>query len=101
MVNNKQVYSIEVLCRGKYESWEFEKEEERDRFYESVKKKFADHAFEQEPTDVEDTEILQLSANSMHIDDEGEVDQKMRYDWFHYDSFGDMLSYINGQYKNK
>ncbi|MFC4712281.1 hypothetical protein [Planococcus dechangensis] len=99
-MGEKQVYSIEVLCRGKYESWEFDQEDERDKFYEAVKKQFAGHAFEQEPTEVEDTDILQLSANSMHISDNGEVDQKMRYDWFHYDSFGDMMSFINAQVKS-
>ncbi|MBT2582105.1 hypothetical protein [Planococcus sp. ISL-109] len=97
----KQIYSIEVLCRGKYESWEFDQENKRDKFYESVKTQFADHAFKEEPTDVKDTDILQLSANSMHINDDGEVDQKMRYDWFHYDSFGDMLSFINKRFKGK
>ena len=97
----KQVYSIEVLCRGKYESWQFEQEVERDKFYESVKSQFVEQAFKEEPTDIEDSEILQLSANSMHIADDGDVDQQIRYDWFHYDSFGDMLSFINGRFKEK
>lgn len=100
-MDKKQVYSIEVLCRGKYESWEFDNEDERDTFYRAVKKQFAESAYDQEPADAQDTDILQLSANSLHINDKDEVEQKMHYDWFAYDSFGDMLSFINKRYKKK
>ncbi|HSP22441.1 MAG TPA: hypothetical protein VLQ20_08925 [Planococcus sp. (in: firmicutes)] len=92
----ENIYSIELLHQGKYDSWEFSSDSDRDKFYESVKKKFMGKELKEELA-TDDTRIVQLSATSIEMDKES-VDQKIPYVWYDQDLFEEMLGYINKQY---
>lgn len=93
----EDIYSIELLHQGKYESWDFEKEAARDYFFNKVKKEFAGHEIRDKEEDVDDRRIVQLSATSLKIKN-GSVDQTVPYEWYDQDSFEDMLAFINRNY---
>ncbi|MDN3450941.1 hypothetical protein QMA09_12155 [Planococcus sp. APC 3906] len=93
------IYSIELLHQGKYDSWEFSSDSERDQFYERVKKHFAGKELNEEAA-TDDAQIVQLSATSLEMDKAG-VEQKIPYVWYEGDLFEEMLGFINGQYAEK
>lgn len=90
------IYSIELLHQGKYDSWEFSSGSDRDRFYEKVKKRFTGKELKEESA-TDDTRIVQLSATSIEMDKDV-VSQKIPYVWYEGDLFEEMLGYINKQY---
>lgn len=90
------IYSIELLHQGKYDSWEFSSDSDRDQFYEKVKKHFTGKELKDESA-TDDSRIVQLSATSLEMDKAG-VDQKIPYVWYDGDLFEEMLGYINKQY---
>lgn len=92
----EDIYSIELLHQGKYESWDFASEEERNEFFEDVKKKFNGQEIK-DRNDVEDTRIVQLSATSLQIKKDG-VSQTVPYKWYDAESYEDILKYINDNY---
>lgn len=94
----EDMYSIELLHRGKYESWDFEDEAERDAFYDKVKKAFSGHEIQEKEDEVDDLRIVQLSATSLKIKN-GIVDQTVPYVWYDQDSFEEMLDFINRNYE--
>ncbi|TWT28379.1 hypothetical protein [Planomicrobium sp. CPCC 101110] len=91
------IYSIELLHQGKYESWEFKDESERDELFNKVKKRYAGKEI-QDKNHADDRNIVQLSATSLHIKAGNDVSQTVPFEWYDYDVFGEMLSYINSQY---
>lgn len=91
------VYSVELLHQGKYESWDFKSEEERNDFFEAVKEKFAGKEISHENEEVEDNQIVQLSATSLHMEQEG-VKQTVPYVWYDAPVFEGMLEFINKRY---
>ena len=93
----EDVYSVELLHQGKYESWDFKSEEERNDFFEAVKKKFAGKEISDENEEVEDNQIVKLSATSLHMQQEG-VKQTVPYVWYDAPVFEGMLECINKQY---
>lgn len=97
----ENIYSVEILSRGKYESWEFDDEAERDAFYEKVKEQFAAHAIEDRNDEVDDSLIVQLSATSLKIKSDGDVDQVVPFEWYEADLFEDILGFINEKYDKK
>lgn len=92
------IFSIEIICQGKYESWDFRNEVARDELYDKILEKFNSHAIADKENDVDDTQILQLSATSLKIKEDGEVDQQVPYEWYDADQFEELLSYINNEY---
>ncbi|AQU79452.1 MULTISPECIES: hypothetical protein [Planococcus] len=96
MSNN--VFSMEILYSGKYESWEFENRQKRDVFYEQVVQQFADQKINGQEEGIDDTRIVQLSSNNLKIQENGEYAQDTRYEWFEYDVFSQMLDFINNKY---
>jgi len=94
------IYSIEVLHRGKYESWDFSDERERDAFFNKVKERFAGKEI-QDKNNADDMMIVQLSATNLHIKGQNEVSQVVPFEWFDYDVFGEMLSFINNEYNKQ
>lgn len=98
---NENIYSIEILSRGKYESWDFENESERDEFYEKVKNEFSDKAIQDKNDEVGDSLIVQLSATSLKIKSDGDVDQTVPFEWYSAEYFEDILGFINKKYDKK
>ncbi|ANU28213.1 hypothetical protein [Planococcus versutus] len=96
---NKNVYSLEILYSGKYESWEFDDRPKRDDFYKKVVERFAKQEVKQAGNELEDTQIIQLSANNLEFQEEGKYTQDMIYEWFEYDIFNQMLEFINKEYE--
>ncbi len=96
---NKNVYSLEILYSGKYESWEFDDRQKRDEFYKKVAERFAKQEVKKEGNELEDTQIVQLSANNLEFQEEGVYTQDMIYEWFEYDIFNQMLEFINKEYE--
>lgn len=90
------IYSIELLHQGKYDSWEFNNGSDRDKFYEKVKKQFLGKELKEESA-IDDTRIVQLSATSLELGQDS-VDQKIPYVWYDQDLFEEMLGFINKQY---
>lgn len=97
----ENIYSIEILSRGKYESWDFEDEAQRDAFYEKVKERFAEDAIQEKNDDVDDSMIVQLSATSLKIKSDGDVDQIVPFEWYPDHLFQEILNFINGKYDKK
>ncbi|ANU23141.1 hypothetical protein [Planococcus donghaensis] len=95
---NTNVYSVEILYSGKYESWEFASREERDAFYEKVIREFNDQKVDKQEGEIDDTKIVQLSSNNLELQENGEYVQNMTIEWFDYDVFSKMLDYINHEY---
>ena len=93
------IYSIELLHQGKYDSWEFGSGSDRDQFFGKVKKHFTGKELN-EDAETDDTKIVQLSATSLEMDKAG-LDQKIPYIWYDGDLFEEMLSFINEQYAEK
>ncbi|MGO1060054.1 hypothetical protein ACTL32_13045 [Planococcus sp. FY231025] len=93
----EDIFSIELLHQGKYESWDFKDEAERDAFFSKVKDHFSGHEIREKEEDVDDLRIVQLSATSLQIKS-GIADQKVPYEWYDQDSFEDMLGFINKHY---
>lgn len=92
------IFSIEIICQGKYESWDFRNEEARNKLYNKIKEQFRGDTIEDKESDVDDTQILQLSATSLKIKEDGEVDQQVPYEWYGAEQFEELLSYINNEY---
>lgn len=92
----ENIYAIELLHQGKYDSWEFSSGRDRDQFYEKVKKHFTGKELKDESA-IEDARIVQLSATSIEMDND-RVDQKIPYVWYDQDLFEEMLGYVNKQY---
>lgn len=92
----EDIYSIELLHQGKYESWDFAGEDTRDEFYENVKKQFKGHEIK-DRENVEDTRIVQLSSTSLQIKKDG-VSQTVPYEWYDAESYEAILEYINKNY---
>lgn len=95
----EDMYSIELLHRGKYESWDFEDESERDAFYDKVKQAFSGKEIQEQEDEVDDLSIVQLSATSLKIKN-GMVDQTVPYVWYDQESFEEMLGFINRNYEH-
>ncbi|EGA89818.1 hypothetical protein GPDM_08415 [Planococcus donghaensis MPA1U2] len=95
---NTNVYSIEILYSGKYESWEFASREKRDSFYEKVIHEFNDQKVNKQDDEVDDTKIVQLSSNNLELQEDGEYAQNMTIEWFDYDIFSKMLDFINHEF---
>lgn len=96
---DENIFSIELLYQGKYESWDFKDEAERDAFYNKVKKEFSGHEIREDEDDVEDVRIVQLSATSLKVQN-GSVDQKVPYKWYDQEAFEEMLGFINKNYEH-
>lgn len=92
------IFSVEILSQGKYESWEFRNEEARDELFGKIMERFKSHAIEDKNDDVDDASILQLSATSLKIKDDGRVDQQVPYEWYDADQFESLLEFINNEY---
>src|SRR5690554_3171016 len=92
------LYTIEILHQGKYESWNFKNESERDKFFEKIKTRYRGNLIEDKSDEVEDGRIVQLSASSLQMKNEG-VSQTVPYEWFEAIIFDEMLSFINGEYE--
>lgn len=95
---NNNVYSVEILSSGKYESWEFESREVRDSFYNKVVNEFNEQKVNKEQGEIEDTMIVQLSSNNLELQKDGEYIQNMTVEWFDYDVFSRMLDFINSKF---
>ncbi|TWT00996.1 hypothetical protein [Planomicrobium sp. CPCC 101079] len=91
------IFSIELLCQGKYESWEFSDEGERDALFNKVKKRYVGKEIK-DKNNADDRHIVQLSATSLHIKAGNDVSQTVPFEWYDYDVFGEMLSYMNSEY---
>jgi hypothetical protein len=94
------IFSIELLHQGKYESWDFNSESERDAFFKKVKERYAGKEI-QDRNNAEDMKIVQLSATNLQIKGESDVSQVVPFEWYDYDVFGEMLSYINREYNKQ
>ncbi|MGI2326992.1 hypothetical protein [Planococcus sp. YIM B11945] len=94
------LYSIELLHQGKYESWDFKNESERDSFFNMIKERYAGKEI-QDRNKVDDAKIVQLSATNLQIKGENEVSQHVPFEWYDYDLFGEMLSFINDAYNKQ
>ncbi|HSI68550.1 MAG TPA: hypothetical protein VK947_14065 [Planococcus sp. (in: firmicutes)] len=92
------LYTIEILHQGKYESWNFKNETERNKFFERIKTEFKEQEIPDKSDDIEDERILQLSASSLKLKNE-EVSQTVPFEWFEAIIFEDMLSFINEEYE--
>jgi len=92
------IFSIEIISRGKYESWEFKDEEARDELFKKISEHFKEHAIADKSDNVDDSRILQLSATSLKIKEDGNVDQKAPYEWYEADQFEALLDYVNKEY---
>lgn len=95
----ENIFSIELLHRGKYESWDFKDEKTRDEMFEKVKKEFADRRIEEKTDAVDDSQIVQLSATSLKIKSDG-VSQTVPYEWYRGSAFNDILLSLNHRYEN-
>lgn len=94
MVNH--IFSIELLHQGKYDSWGFETEDDRNQFYEKIKEAFKEHELDEESA-TDDTRIVQLSATNLDISEEG-VNQTIPYVWYDQEIFEKILKAINSHY---
>ena len=94
----ENLYTIEILHQGKYESWNFKNETERDKFFEKIKNEFKEQEIPDKSDDIEDERILQLSASSLKLKNE-EVSQTVPFEWFESIMFEEMLSFINEEYE--
>lgn len=92
------IFSIEIICQGKYESWEFKNEVARDELFNKILERYKDHAIEEKNEEVDDASILQLSATSLKIKEDGNVEQQVPYEWFDADQFEELLDFINNEY---
>ena len=63
-----------------------------------MSRQFKDHKVKGEEEDIEDAQIVQLSSNNLEIKDDGKYDQDTSYEWFEYDTFSNMLDFINKEY---
>ncbi|RNF40447.1 hypothetical protein [Planococcus salinus] len=95
----ENMYSIELLHQGKYESWDFKDEKTRDEMFEKVKKEFADRRIDEKNEDVDDSKIVQLSATNLKIKDDG-VSQTVPYEWYRSSAFNDILVSLNHRYED-
>lgn len=95
----ENIFSIELIHRGKYESWDFKDENVRDEIFEKVKKEFADRRIEEKTDDVDDSQIVQLSATSLKIKSDG-VSQTVPFEWYKSGAFNDILLSLNHRYEN-
>lgn len=94
----ENIFSIEILSQGKYESWDFKTEEAREELFKKILERFSEHAIADKNDDIDDSRILQLSATSLKINDDGNVDQQVPYEWFEADQFEKLLEFINSEY---
>ena len=94
----ENLYTIEILHQGKYESWNFKSEAARDKFFENIKKKFTESEIPDKSDEVEDGRIVQLSASNLQMKNEG-VSQTVPYEWFEAAIFEEMLTFINKEYE--
>ncbi len=92
------IFSIEIISQGKYESWEFKNEEAREELFNKILERFNDHAIKDKSDDVDDSRIVQLSATSLKIKEDGKVDQQVPYEWYEADQFEQLLEFINDEY---
>lgn len=92
------IFSIEIISRGKYESWEFKNEEARDDLFKKILERFNEYAIADKSDDVDDSRIVQLSATSLKIKEDGNVDQQVPYEWYEADQFEQLLEFINNEY---
>lgn len=92
------IFSIEVISQGKYESWEFKNEAARDELFKKILERFQEHAIADKSDDVDDSRILQLSATSLKIQEDGNVEQQVPYEWYEADQFEELLVYVNNEY---
>ncbi|WP_422123361.1 hypothetical protein DHX103_00685 [Planococcus sp. X10-3] len=92
------IFSIEILSQGKYESWEFKDEAARDELFKKIMDLFREHAITEKGDEVDDASILQLSATSLKVKEDGNVDQQVPYEWYDAKQFGALLDFINNEY---
>lgn len=92
------IFSIEIISQGKYDSWEFRNEAARDEFFNEILNHFSEHAIRDKGDDVDDSSILQLSATSLKVKEDGNVDQQVPYEWYDASQFEAFLDYINNEY---
>lgn len=92
------IFSIEIISQGKYESWEFKNEVARDELFNKTLERFSVHAIADKGEEVDDTRIAQLSATSLKIKEDGNVDQQVPYEWFEAEQFEQLLDFINNEY---
>lgn len=93
------IFSIEVISQGKYESWEFKNEESRDELFKQILARFQVHAIADKSDEVDDTSILQVSATSLKLKEDGNVDQQVPYEWYDAAQFEELLDYVNNEYR--
>lgn len=92
------IFSIEIICQGKYESWEFKNEQARNDLFKLILDKFSGYSIPDKSDAVDDSRILQLSATSLKIKEDGNVDQQVPYEWYEADQFEQLLGFINNEY---
>ena len=96
----ENMYSIELLHQGKYESWDFRDEAARDAVFNKVKQRYAGKEI-QDRNNVEDMKIVQLSSTNLQFKEKSNVSQVVPFEWYEYDVFGEMLAYINSEYNKQ
>ncbi|WP_088006299.1 hypothetical protein [Indiicoccus explosivorum] len=94
----EKIYTIELLYQGKYESWNFEDPVIRNEVYNKAREKFREYTVAEEDDQVDDLAIAQLSASSLRIKEDGDVAQRVPYEWFDGRIFRELLSFINEEY---
>ena len=94
------IFSIEIISQGKYESWEFKNEAARDELFKKIMERFRKHAIQEKSDEVDDSSILQLSATSLKVKGDGQINQQVPYEWYDADQFGELLDFINNEYPN-
>ncbi|AQQ53534.1 hypothetical protein [Planococcus lenghuensis] len=97
---NDKIYTIELLYQGKYESWDFKDPVARNDLFTKAKEKFSEFSLDEENEDIDDLAIVQLSASSLRVKEDGDVAQRVPYEWFEGRVFRDMLAFINEDYNN-
>lgn len=95
---NDKIYTIELLYQGKYESWDFKDPVARNDLFIKTKEEFSPYSLDEENDDIDDLAIVQLSASSLHVKEDGDVTQRVPYEWFEGRVFRDMLAFINENY---
>lgn len=95
-MEEEEIYSIELLHQGKYESWDFASEGKRNEFYEAIKRSFKGQEIA-DRDNAEDTRIVQLSSTSLQIKKDS-VTQTVPYEWYDAESYEKILEYINKNY---
>lgn len=95
----ENIFSIEIISQGKYESWEFKNEKARDELFRKITERFSEYAIADKSDDVDDSRILQLSATSLKLKEDGKVDQQVPYEWYEADQFEKLLEFINNEYR--